>query len=602
MIGIKPLFDPKSLSDGDTANFDVVLVGPDGKARSVRALHYQLLKVERDFQYYQDSDGSWKFEPISTTHLVNNGQLDLAADSPGRISLALGLGRYRLEVSTSDRVGPVSSFAFDAGIYVEASADRPDLLEIGIDKPEYRTGDTMTVAVTARSAGKLTVAVIGDKLLATNVSDVRSGTVHVPITVGSDWGSGAYVLATFRRPLDVPANRMPARSIGVQWFSIDRAAHMLAVDMTLPAVVRPGSAMRVPLKVSGITPGEDARIVVAAVDVGILNLTSYSPPAPDNYYLGQRGLAAEVRDLYGQLIDGMQGTRGPIRTGGDEGNLKAVGSPPTQPPLALYSGIVTVDRDGNAEITFNIPEFTGTARVMAVGWSKDRVGRATGDVIVRDPVVVAATLPRFLLTGDRSTLRIELDNVEGQAGDYQVNITGDSTLKVDAASQSIRLAAKQRTGINVPLTALKQGTGKVLASITGPGDTNMQKIYTLGVRPSSQILARRSVVPIAAGMSLNLPGDWLKDFVPGTGSIAVSIGASTTLDAATLLDALRRYPFSCTEQLTSRGLPLLYVSDLLNNPQPGSDEVVNETIIRLLTRQSAEGGFHLWRSPGHSRR
>ena len=34
-------------------------------------------------------------------------------------------------------------------------------------------------------------------------------------------------------------------------------------------------------------------------------------------YLGQRRLTSEIRDLYGQLIDGMQGTRGQIRTGGD---------------------------------------------------------------------------------------------------------------------------------------------------------------------------------------------------------------------------------------------------------------------------------------------
>ena len=80
--------------------------------------------------------------------------------------------------------------------------------------------------------------------------------------------------------------------------------------------------------------------MVAAVDVGILNLTNYKPPAPDDYYLGQRRLTAEIRDLYGQLIDGMQGARGQIRSGGDAG-AELTGSPPTQAPLALYSGIVT---------------------------------------------------------------------------------------------------------------------------------------------------------------------------------------------------------------------------------------------------------------------
>jgi len=64
--------------------------------------------------------------------------------------------------------------------------------------------------------------------------------------------------------------------------------------------------MKLPVKLGGLSPGEDAKIVVAAVDVGILNLTNYKPPAPDDYYLGQRRMTSEIRDLYGQLIDGMQ--------------------------------------------------------------------------------------------------------------------------------------------------------------------------------------------------------------------------------------------------------------------------------------------------------
>src|SRR6185503_825511 len=144
----------------------------------------------------------------------------------------------------------------------------------------------------------------------------------------------------------------------------------LAVDMTLPQLQRPSSTLRIPIRIGGLAPGEEARIVVAAVDVGILNLTNYKPPAPDDYYLGQRRLTVDVRDLYGQLIDGMQGTRGQIKSGGDTAAAELQGSPPAQKPLALYSGLVTVRADGTAEVTFDIPDFAGTARVMAVAWSK----------------------------------------------------------------------------------------------------------------------------------------------------------------------------------------------------------------------------------------
>src|SRR5262249_60995620 len=160
------------------------------------------------------------------------------------------------------------------------------------------------------------------------------------------------------------------------WFSINRKARTLALDMSLPTLLRPNSALRIPMKVDGLNPGEEARIVVAAVDVGILNLTGYKPPAPDDYYLGQRRLTADIRDLYGQLLDGMQGTRGQIRTGGDAGALLQA-SPPTQPPLALYSGVVAVGPDGTAQIAFDIPDFAGPVRGLAWGRAKGNVRKAT---------------------------------------------------------------------------------------------------------------------------------------------------------------------------------------------------------------------------------
>src|SRR5205823_12889547 len=132
-----------------------------------------------------------------------------------------------------------------------------------------------------------------------------------------------------------------------------RTGKTLALEMKVPTMVRPNTTLHVPLKIDALA-GDEARVVVAAVDVGILNLTNYKPPAPDEYYLGQRRLTADIRDLYGQLLDGMQGTRGQIRTGGDGGAAELQGSPPTQPPVALYSGLITIGRDGTAEIAFDI--------------------------------------------------------------------------------------------------------------------------------------------------------------------------------------------------------------------------------------------------------
>ncbi len=602
MIGVKPLFADKNVAEGDKAAFDVVFVSPDGKQLALDRLHYELLKIESHYQWYRQNS-TWDYEPVKSTTRVADGDLAVTADRPGRVTLQPAPGRYRLDVKTADADGPLTSVQFDVGWYSDGSADTPDLLETSIDKPDYRSGDTMTVSVNARTAGKLTVNVIGDRLLSTQSMDVGQGSSQVRIPIGKDWGTGAYVVATLRRPMDTAAQRMPGRAIGLKWFGIDKRARTLDVSLSPPPLVRPGSTLKIPVRLGGLSPGEDARIVVAAVDVGILNLTNYKPPAPDDYYLGQRRLTADIRDLYGQLVDGMQGTRGQIRTGGDSAGAELQGSPPTQKPLALYSGIVTVAADGTAEVDFDIPEFAGTARVMAVAWTATRLGRATTDVTVRDPVVLTTTLPRFLLNGDHGTLSYDLDNVEGAPGDYTIKVEATGPVKVGSNSATtVKLAARQRSSISLALDAAGTGTAAIDLSVKGPNGLALARHYTLDVKTATQILARRSIRTLAKGESLTLASDMFSELVPGTGSVSVSASLSTALDAATILQALDRYPYGCSEQITSRAMPLLYVNDLAAGAHLAMDSTVDQrirdSIDRLLARQGSNGSFGLWSAGG----
>ena len=603
MIGVKPAFSGRSLADGANADFDVVMIAPDGKLLAKKGLRYSLLKVETSYQWYRQN-GEWNFEPIKRTEKVADGTIDATADKPARLSLPVKWGRYRLEVSAPEQNGALTSLNFDAGFYAESSADTPDLLEVALDKSDYKSGDTMNVAVTARTAGKLTLNIFTDRLVASVSENIKAGTAKAKLAIGKGWGTGAYLVATLRRPLDVPAQRMPGRAIGVQWFSIDRGARTLAVGMQLPAVLRPNSTLAVPVHVAGLAAGDEARVVVAAVDVGILNLTNYKPPAPDDYYLGQRRLTAEIRDIYGQLIDGMQGAAGKIRSGGDIGAVELSGSPPTQAPLALYSGIVIVGRDGMAQVTFDIPAFSGSVRVMAVAWSKDKVGKAAADVVVRDPVVLTTTLPRFLRSGDHGAAQFELNNVEGAAGDYTVALSADGTLKLDNDKPlTLALAARQRSRASVPVTASGSGTGMLKVNVTGPNGFALERAYALDVRPATQTLTRRTVRTLAKGETLTLSNDAFADFVLGTGRLALSVAVSTSLDAAALLNALDRYPFGCSEQVTSRAMAMLYVNELAGQAHLALDgdieQRIRDAIQRLLARQDANGSFGLWSVGGN---
>src|ERR1700760_2594785 len=166
---------------------------------------------------------------------------------------------------------------------------------------------------------------------------------------------------------------------------------------------------------------------------------------------------------------GRGGGAGPIHTGGDssggvEGNL------PTQEPLALFSGIVKVDEQGNASVSFDLPPFNGSVRLTAVAWSKDKVGSAQADVTVRDSVVVAATLPRFLNVGDRSEMHVEVDNVEGDGGEFKVDldIHGPLTADADAMTKSVRLDLHQRESLAMPIAAAGIGVAELDLRLTGP--------------------------------------------------------------------------------------------------------------------------------------
>ena len=175
MIGVKPAFSGRSLGDGANADFDVVMVAPDGKTLGAKRAAIRAAQGRDQLSVV----------PAERPVGIRAGQAHRArrrrhasmstADKPARMSLPVKWGRYRLEVSTAEPNGAVTSLTFDAGFYAESSADTPDLLEVALDKPDYKSGDTMNVAVTARTAGRLTLNVFTDRLVASTSQDVKAG-------------------------------------------------------------------------------------------------------------------------------------------------------------------------------------------------------------------------------------------------------------------------------------------------------------------------------------------------------------------------------------------------------------------------------------------
>ncbi|MEJ8572622.1 alpha-2-macroglobulin family protein [Microbaculum marinum] len=604
MIGVRPLFSDDTVAERTSAPFEVIVVGADGRRVAVQNLRWELVRIERNFQWYR-TDGRWNHEAVTYTTRVADGTIDVAADQPARIAADVDWGRYRLEVASAEAAGPVTSVSFTAGWYVEtSSADSPDTLELSLDKPEYRVGDTATVTIAPRFSGKAIVNVVAEGLLETREIDVQEGGTTIELTVGEDWSPGAYVTATVIRPMaGGSASRMPTRAVGLTWLEVDTADRTLAVSLELPDIARPRETMAVPAAVEGLTPGEQAYLTVAAVDVGILNLTHYEPPAPEDWYYGQRKLAMEMRDIYGQLIDGLTGETGRLRSGGGEAGLGMDGSPPTQEPVSLFSGIVTADAEGKATVSFDVPEFNGTLRVMAVAWTASSVGHGSADVIVRDPVVLVSALPRFLAPADQSQLRVDIDNTDGPAGAWRIEVDSAGIVRTGPPEPAnmLNLAQQERTAISIPLTGTRIGQDRITVRLVHADGMTISQSLNIGVRGAEPPVTDRRVVSLIPGASLTLDGSLVADRIAGSGFVNLSITRAGTLDVPSIMAALDRYPYGCAEQLTSRGMPLLYLSSVAQQlglgTEPELRERVDKAIAGVLAKQSSSGGFGMW-NPG----
>ncbi len=597
-VGIKKDFD-EALSAGDMATFEAIAVAPDGARVARKGAEWSLYQIANDYQWF-NADGRWSFEPVKSSKRIASGTVDIGADAPAKFSAAVGWGQHRLDVKTLD--GEETSVVFDVGWSGAASPDTPDNVVITLDKTNYAPDEEAKLRIASAAAGKATIALVGDAIERFIDVDLVAGDNVVPFKVGADWGPGAYAVALTHRPLDASAKRMPGRAIGVAWFAIDRDSRKLDITLEPPALARPRQSMTLPLEVAGLAPGEEARVTVSAVDVGILNLTGFKTPDPGAYFFGQRKLPVDIRDLWGMLIDGMQGVAGAIHTGGDTGgNLE--GNLPTQEPLALFSGVVRLDDHGRATVSFDLPAFNGSVRLTAIAWSKGKVGSAQADVTVRDSVVVAATLPRFLDVGDRSQMHVEIDNVEGDAGDYKLDldIHGPLTADAEAMSRMVRLNARQRQSLSMPITAAGVGTAELDLRLTGP-NTDLAQHLKLGVVSGAPDVYRRTVTPLPGGATQTIASDLLADFIPGTGSISISASPFGALDAPALLQALQRYPYGCSEQTVSIAMPLLYANRLASienlGIDPDLDGRVRQAIERELNRQSASGAFGMWSADG----
>lgn len=595
-IGIRPRFDGRYAQEGADTEFDLVAVDADGKQIALPSAEYRIERITYSYQWYQQ-DGRWRWQSITSERAIAGDTLALRADGTARLARRLSWGSYKLTVS--DRTSrSASSLSFYVGWYGGSGTEEaPDTLKVASDKKAYSGGDTAKLRIEAPFAGEALIAIATDRILATYSVKVAADGTTVDIPVKAEWGAGAYALVTAWRPLSAKTDRAPTRAIGAVWLGLDPAKRTLAVQMATPEKVTPRQKIEVPIRVANAS-GPEAFITLAAVDEGILQLTKFKTPQPADYYFGKRRLGLDMRDDYGRLLDARAEDLGRIRTGGDSGDIGGLDLVPTR-TVALFSGPVKLDDKGEAKVALDIPDFVGQLRLMAVAYDKTKVGSSEARIFVRDAVAADVILPRFLAPGDQSRLALSLHNVDGQAGDYQVNLEVSGAVSLERPfAETRRLAANQRELLTAPLKAGDAGFGKVAVSVQGPGNFSVRREWDIQVRPAQTPSAVDAVSQLDPARELTLDRNVTASFAPDTTQVSVALSRVPGIDVAGLLRALDKYPYGCIEQTTSRALPLLYYNDVAllgyGPTDPGIPDRVQEAIYRIVDMQTSDGSFGMW--------
>lgn len=598
-VGIRPTFEGDYAAMGSDQVFEVVAVDAAGKAVAAPRLSWTLYEERVVYNWYRDG-GAWTYRYSTRDIRKAGGTMAVSADKPFALTTNQDWGGYRLEIRDAD-TGAASSFRYRVGWVSTqtAAAETPDKLKVASDKPAYRFGETARINVSGPFAGELLLTVARGGLVETRQMSLPAGGTTLDLPVSEAWGTGAYVTATAFRPGQGADNPAPARAVGLVWVAVDPAPRSLKVAMDIPAEVRPRQVVDIPIQVDGASGS--AFITLAAVDEGILMLTDYASPNPGKHYYGKRRLAVELRDSYGKLIDPKAEARGTLRSGGDAASRHAPGLQDKHiKPLSLFSGIVQLDAQGKARIPIDLPDFNGRVRLMAVAFDKDKVGQAEAPLLVRSPLVLQVSLPRFVAPGDQATMSLSVDNLAAVPGKYQLQLFGSGAVQVNGGDAVLDIKAKTRLVHRATLSATSIGPGKITMLLVGPDGTKLSNEWAITSRPLQAFTTQQWSSVIQPGASERVTGKELDGFLPGSAELTLSLTTGPNFNLAGLLKSLDRYPYGCVEQTTSRALPLLYLSDLAAS-LGGKDKDgavikgrIQQAVDSVVARQSAEGGFSLW--------
>lgn len=584
---------------GSAEELEFVVIDPAGRAATPRALRAELYRDEWQTVLRRTASGTFRYESTRDTQLVDVLEIDPASRGSFRM-VPPELGAYRV-VLADPFAGPAAEVAFTASGFGFSpwAIENPARVELELDRDEYRPGETATVQVRAPFAGRLLLTLERDGVTESLVQQLAGNTATLQLPVGTALRPNGYVTATvIRSAADLEPGGV-GRAFGAVPIFVDRAANRIAMQVQAPEEMRPEGPLQV-----GVRAEPGAAVTVAAVDEGILQLIAQASPDPFEFFYRRLALGVTSHDSFSLLFPEVQ-IEAAAAVGGGDAAERAAQFVSTEGirrvrPVAFWSGVVRADAAGRAEVSFDVPEFQGRLRVMAVASRGRRFGAASAAVRVRDPLVLLPTLPRFLAFGDRVRLPVGVRNDTGAGATVTLRLRAehpDGT--TENAEQRLEVASGQQGTAYFELQAAETA-GQLKVELTAEGAGERTRVHEeIPVRADLPAIVQEQTGALEATVTELPPLDGTR-FRPGATS-TLEISATPLIQLSGQLRYLVRYPWGCLEQVTSRAFPLVWLGDLapLLDPETFAagaepEVVVQEAIRRVATYQTFSGAFTMW--------
>ncbi|WP_199610797.1 alpha-2-macroglobulin family protein [Flocculibacter collagenilyticus] len=626
MLGIRTSFGDVNPPAHSTVSFEIIKASLDGVKHSANDLDIKLIREDRRyFWVYSDHQG-WHYEWNDNEYVELTASLDINHDEVGRVEFPVTWGNYRLEVRDTNHNLKTSTRFYAGWNWYEdwqnsqagSGAARPDKVTMALDKAAFNASDTAKVTIVPPQAGEAVILVEGDAPLWMKRLHIPAEGAVVEIPISADWQQhNIYISAVVLQAGNKVKALTPKRSFGLIHLPLQREQRKLNVQFdvadkalpnkTLPVKVMVNSADRdaeANTKAQGDTSLPAAFVTLAAVDVGVLNISDFNTPDPFNAFFGQRRYEVDVRDIYNNVIEINQADKARLRFGGDSDLTRGGKAPLSDVQIvSLFSGLVPLNQNGEAIIPLNIPDFNGRLRLMAVAFTDEEFGHGDTEVTIAAPVVTQIAMPRFLAMGDETAIALDVTNLSEQRQDLFVKLNGAGAIAPLNHSQDITLEAGTKTTLHYNVKA-EGHEGLATFSLLVSGDNlpeNIDKSWHLGLRPAYPAVHTRLQKVLNQNESVTLEQSNISALLPNTIQASVAISPNANIDLKNQLTHLLQYPYGCLEQTSSRVYPLIFATpdkqkqfstNLISEEKRQS--MINKGIERLAMLQLGNGGYGLW--------